>query len=61
MLLGIRKVPGSSLAPKTAYYETGFSDSTHSVQVYVYVGVLLQVRLRPHPHSFQKSFCQSTL
>jgi hypothetical protein len=35
MVLGIRKVPGSSLGPKTAYYKTGFSDSPHFVQVYV--------------------------
>ena len=37
MVLGIRKFPGSSLGPKTAYYKTGFSNSPHSVQVYVEV------------------------
>jgi hypothetical protein len=40
MVLGIWKVPSSSLGPKTAYYETSFSDSSHSVQVYV--GVLIK-------------------
>jgi len=59
MVIGIRKVPGSSLSPKTAYYEKGFSDSSHSVH-----GICRCVTSSSAMTTstfFQKSFCQSTL